>query len=131
LGVGRNLNFNLLNMKTIILTTVLLAVVSIASISLAQSPVAPTITIDLWSSNSILTKVLNWFFGIVILIAAIMLVWAGYNYVTSAGNEDKMKTALNTVIYALVGVAIVLLAKGLVYLICNFVSQTTCQWSWF
>jgi len=111
-------------MKKIILTTVLLALFSVASISLAQygAPVAPTVTVDLWSTTSVLTRAINWFFGIVIMIAAIMLISAGFTYVTSAGNADKMKTALNTLIYALVGVAIALLAKGLVFLICTFLN---------
>ena len=120
----------LLNMKKIILTTVLLVLFSVVSVSLAQygnEPVAPTVSVTLWGTNSILTKATNWFFGIVIAIAAIMLISAGFTYILSGGNEEKMKTALNSVIYALIGVAIALLAKGLVYLICNLLGTTACS----
>jgi hypothetical protein len=109
-------------MKKLILTVALISLLSAASVSFAQysdSPVAPNIQIDIWS---LLTRATNWFFGIVIFIAAIMLIAAGFNYVTSGGNEDKMKIALNTLIYALIGVAIAFLAKGMIYMICSFIN---------
>jgi len=109
-------------MKKIILALSILTLFSLTSISFAQyggAAEAPNITVDIWS---LLTRALNWLFGIVIAIAAIMLVWSGLSYVTSAGNADKMKVALNTLIYALIGVAIALLAKGLVYMVCTFVN---------
>ena len=120
-------------MKKIILTTVLLVLFSVASVSLAQDiePEAPGLTVTLWGQGSILTKATNWFFGIVLTIAAIILIAAGFNYITAGGNEEKIRTAFNMVTSALIGVAIAVLAKGLVYLICNFVSQGTYQCTWF
>ena len=111
-------------MKKRILAISILTLFSLALVSFAQygAPEAPTVEINLWSPDSVLTRALNWFFGIVIVIAAIMLISAGFTYVTSAGNADKMKIALNTLIYALIGVAIALLAKGLVFLICTFLN---------
>jgi len=108
-------------MKKIILAISILTLFSVALISFAQgtAPTPPNINIDIWS---LLTRALNWLFGIVIALAAIMIVWAGYAYITSAGSEEKMKTALNTLIYALIGVAIALLAKGLIYMVCTFVN---------
>lgn len=91
----------------------------------------PDIELTLWGTNSILTKALNWVFGIVIIIAAIMLIWAGFTYVTSGGNAEKMKTALNSVIYALIGIAIAVLAKGLVFMICRFVGGTAGECKFF
>ena len=70
----------------------------------------------------LLIKTLNWFFNIAIIIAAIFLVFAGWRYVTAAGDEEKAKKGLNTLIYALIGVGIALLAKGLVYVIGQFVA---------
>jgi len=83
----------------------------------AQGPDIPEINVDIWE---ILDRALNWFFGIAIVIAAIMLVYAGFNYVTATGNEEKIKTATKTLIFALIGVAIALLAKGLPLLIQEF-----------
>jgi len=110
-----------------ILTLFSLALVSFAATTTGEGIVPPFIQLTLWGPNSILTKSLNWVFGIVIFIAAIMLIWAGFTYVTSAGNAEKMKTALNSVIYALIGVAIAVLAKGLIFMICGFVGGTDCS----
>ena len=72
---------------------------------------------DIWV---ILTKVLNWFFNIVLFLAAIMIVFAGWQYITAAGDAEKAKKALNSLVYALIGVGIALLAKVLIYLVANF-----------
>jgi len=97
----------------------------------AEGMTPPDIKLTLWGTSSILTKALNWVFGIVIFIAAIMLIWAGFTYITSSGDADKMKRALNSVVYALIGIGIAVLAKGLVYMICVFVGGTTAQCSFF
>lgn len=77
--------------------------------------------IDIWV---VLIKALNWFFNIAIIIAAIYLVFAGWQYVTAAGDEEKAKKGLNTLIYALIGVGIALLAKGLIYMVSTFIIGT-------
>ena len=120
-------------MKKIILGLSILTLFSVALVSFAQPPELPEGYVPGGSSEipevppielnifDLLTRALNWLFGIVIIIAAIMLVWAGFTYITSGGNEEKVKPALNGVIYALIGVAIALLAKGLIYMVCTFI----------
>lgn len=83
----------------------------------ATMPEIPEINVNIWE---ILDRALNWFFGIALVVAAIMLVYAGFNYVTAGGNDEKIKTATKTLIFALIGVAIALLAKGLPLLIQDF-----------
>lgn len=86
----------------------------------AQLPVGdiPAGQVDIWE---LLIKTLNWFFNIAIIIAALFLVYAGWQYVTAAGDEEKAKKGLSTLIYALIGVGIALLAKGLIYIVSTFV----------
>lgn len=69
---------------------------------------------DIWQ---IITRVTNWFFSIVLALATIMLIYAAYKYVTAAGIEANVKVALNTVIYALIGIAIAVLSKTIVEII--------------
>ena len=83
----------------------------------ATMPEIPEINVNIWE---ILDRALNWFFGIALVVAAIMLVYAGFNYVTAGGNDEKIKTATKTLIFALIGVAIALLARGLPLLIQEF-----------
>jgi len=81
----------------------------------------PAGQVDIWA---LLIKTLNWFFNITIIIAAIFLVFAGWQYVTAGGDEEKMKNGLNTLIRALIGVGIALLAKGLIYIVSTFITGT-------
>ena len=104
---------------------------AIPILGLANGMTPPDIKLTLWGTGSILTKALNWVFGIVIFIAAIMLIWAGFTYVTSSGDSEKMKKALNSVVYALIGIGVAVLAKGLVYMICVFVGGSTAECSFF
>jgi len=72
----------------------------------------------------LLSTALNWLFNIVIFISAIFIVVAGFTYVTSSGDETKVKRAMQTLIYALVGLAIAILAKTLVYVIFQFLGTS-------
>jgi hypothetical protein len=81
--------------------------------------------IDIWG---LLAKALNWFANIVLLISAIMIVYAGFTYVTAGGKEDKIKLAMQVLIYALVGFAVALLARFLVNVVTQFIANQTPKW---
>ena len=125
------INLNYITMKKTVLAISILTLFSFALVSFATNTstdiTAPDVKLTLFGTTGILNKAVNWVFGIVIFVAVIMLIWAGFTYVTSAGNAEKMKTALNSVIYALIGIAIAILAKGFVYMICQFVGGTDCK----
>lgn len=57
---------------------------------------------------------LNIFFGLIGVIAFLMAVIGGFNYVLSQGNPDKTARARNTLIYAGVGLAVAALAASIV-----------------
>lgn len=45
-----------------------------------------------------------------ILIALFMLIWGGINWITSGGDKTKLQSARNTVIFAIIGLILTLLA---------------------
>lgn len=45
-------------------------------------------------------------------LATIMVLVAGLMYMTSGGNEERLKTARQTLLWAVVGIAIVLISNG-------------------
>ncbi len=73
---------------------------------------------------TILNTIVNWFFAILIILAVFFIFVAAFYYLTAAGDAEKVKTAHATLIYALVAIAVALLAKGLVYLVGNIVVET-------
>lgn len=58
---------------------------------------------------------------IVGVISVIMLIVAAFKYVTSGGESSKVSSAKNTLIYALVGIVVVIAAQVIV----SFVANTT------
>jgi len=69
---------------------------------------------------TLVMKILDFLIVLAIPLSAILIVYAGFVYITSAGNEEKIKTAQKTLIWALIGFAVVLLAKGIPQLIIDF-----------
>ena len=64
-----------------------------------------------------LHSIVNWAFAIVIIVAGMMLIFSAFTYLTASGDPDKVKKAHDAVLWALVGVAVAVLAKGLVTLV--------------
>ena len=82
----------------------------------------PTATaVNFWD---LLFKVLTWFFNIALIIAAIFIVYAGWMYITAGGDEEKSKKGLSTLVQALIGIGIIMLAKVLIYVVSNLVIGT-------
>ena len=63
---------------------------------------------------AVLERIVNYLFSILLVIAAIFIVKAGITFVTAGGDPGKVETARNEVMYALIGVAVAILSRGLV-----------------
>ncbi len=67
--------------------------------------------------NVLVQNILNWaYFGIGI-VAVVLIVYAGVQYVTSEGDPGKTQTAQRTITYAIIGLIVVLMAA----VITNFI----------
>lgn len=67
--------------------------------------------------NSVFKDVTNILLFVIGAIAVIMIVLGGIKYTTSNGNADQIKSAKNTIMYAVIGLVVAVLA----YAIVNFV----------
>lgn len=107
--------------------TILITFIFLISLSFVQAalPSDPSYisddNIDIWA---IIARALNWFFGISIIFAVIILIYAGFLYITSNGNENKIKTANKILIFVFIGIIITLLAKALPNLVQEFLYGT-------
>lgn len=72
------------------------------------------------SLTQILLNILNFLLSVAGVIALIMLVVGGVTYVTSAGEEERIKTAKKIFLYSIVGIALTLAAMVIVRQIAKF-----------
>lgn len=77
------------------------------------NPVAGTDTAESKVSG-IVTDAINLISIIVGILAVIMIIYAGFKFVTSAGNPETTKSARNTILYAIIGLVIVAFAQFIV-----------------
>ena len=77
--------------------------------------------------NSVLVTILKYLIWILVVVAAISIVIAGYYFVTAGGNPDTISKARNFVLYALIGVLIAVLARGLVWFVMKNIGGYTPQ----
>jgi hypothetical protein len=62
----------------------------------------------------VITDVINIFSWIVGAVSVIMIIYGGFRYITSAGNDANVTSAKNTILYAIIGLVIVALAQVIV-----------------
>jgi len=92
------------------LTTASLLVLPI--VGLAQATTAPNLDVMVALDN-----IVNWLFAILLVIAALFIIIAAYYFVTAAGNPEILGRARTFVLYAIIGLVVAFLAKGLVALV--------------
>lgn len=71
------------------------------------------------SLTDIIQSILNWIFGIIGIIAVVMVIYGGFNLMTSAGDPGKVKKGKNTILYGIIGLVISLLAFAIVNFVLN------------
>lgn len=69
--------------------------------------------------NTLLTEIINVFSVIVGIVAVIMIIVGGFRYITSGGSSEKVTSAKNTLLYAIIGLVIVALAQIIVKFVLN------------
>jgi len=72
-----------------------------------------------WLQNIFLNKVINILIGLTAALAVVFIILGGYQYLTSVGNDEQIKTAHKTIIWGLVGVLIAMLAFAIVQILVN------------
>ena len=65
-------------------------------------------------------KYLTIFIG---MIAVIMMIYAGFLFVTSAGDANRIATAKKAILYAIIGVAIIAVAQILTKFVAEYIFQ--------
>lgn len=78
-----------------------------------------TCTTDGPTLDDTVSNVVNIFSIIVGLIAVFMIIFGGFKYIKSRGDSGELTAARNTIIYAVIGLAVAALAQALVRFVIN------------
>jgi hypothetical protein len=70
--------------------------------------------IDADSFQDLINAVINFIFWVVVALAPLMIIIAGFNFMMAGGDPNKITTAKNIILWTAVGLFIVLFAKGLI-----------------
>ncbi|MCK4520867.1 hypothetical protein KAT95_03350 [Candidatus Parcubacteria bacterium] len=82
-------------------------------------PTLPSTELD-----AALENITNFLFWLLMAVAIIFLIVAGITFVTAQGDPEKVKKARDYVLYALIGVVIGVMAKGLTTFLSKIIQGT-------
>jgi hypothetical protein len=71
---------------------------------------------------TLIDTIATWLLGIGSVIAVIIVLWAALLFMTSGGSQTKVTQAKQTLLYAVIGLTVLLLAKGVTLVIQNFLA---------
>lgn len=100
-------------MKKIILSLVLVGLLAVPALSAAVDLTGegPSADVDL---ETTLDNVRNLVFGVFLFFAAIMLIWAGFAFITAGGDATKVSAAREKVLYAVIGIVVAVASAGII-----------------
>jgi len=113
-------------MKYLSFLFVLALALSLTSVAFAQAPTSPIIPPGFEANNmvgnitntdtlvGVIMGLVNWIAWFVGLLAVLMGLYAGILFITAGGNAETVTKARNILLYAIVGIAVAILAFSLV-----------------
>lgn len=72
---------------------------------------------------SIVNRLIDYFFTILLVLAVVMILWAAFKYLTAGGDEEKVGKAHQILLWAVIAIAVALLSQGVIYLAGSLVGQ--------
>lgn len=108
--------------SVIALAPLLVPVVSHADLSTGYVPDSRINTTATTSANDLINKAVGWILSITFAIAVLFLILGGFWYITSAGNETLATKGKQTVINAIIGIVIIILAYVVLTAVVSFVT---------
>ncbi len=100
-------------------SAVVLAIAASPLTAFAQGTPRPVVS-DFQGIIRILEKFLSWIYTIFFVLAAIIIVFAAFNYLTAGGEEEKVEKAKKQFIYAIVAIAVAIVATSVSFVVKNF-----------
>jgi hypothetical protein len=73
---------------------------------------------------ALLSKATSWMFVVLLFMAFIFIIMGAFTYISSKGDPKAITLAKNYIIYALIGIVVGVLAKGLILAACSILGAT-------
>lgn len=73
---------------------------------------------------TLLSNITDFLFLVVAPLAGLMILWAAFQILTAAGDPAKFATGKRTIVYALIGLGVVILSKGIVAIIVSLLGAS-------
>lgn len=107
---------------------------SVAAYALVYSTAAMAAYISPWGTTSkpsnvptdirgAIMNITNWVLGFIAIVATLVVIYGGVQYLTAGGNEDAVANAKKTISYGVIGVVIAGLAYALVIVVSTVILQ--------
>ncbi|MBU3918285.1 hypothetical protein KKC63_00015 [Patescibacteria group bacterium] len=74
--------------------------------------------------GQIMTNIIRYMYGFIIVLVVLMAMVSAYMFVTAGGNPEQVTKARNWLMYALIGLAVAVLARGIVTLVLTMIYGT-------
>jgi hypothetical protein len=79
------------------------------------------------SIRSLALKIVNYFLTFLGIVAVMMIIFGGVTYITAGGKQESVDNAKKIILYALLGIVIILLSFAVVNTVLGAASQATAQ----
>ncbi len=73
----------------------------------------------------LIEDIIEWLVSIGMVIAVVMIVYSGFLFMVSGGSEEKVTKAKRTLIWSLIGLAVLLVGRGWISIIQELLGGTT------
>jgi len=113
----------MLNLKKIYTLTILFLLAANSKV-FAQGEVKIDNPLGDKGLEDIIQGLVNFIFGLALLICPIFVIWGGFEMATAAGSEEKFKNGKKKIIYSLVGLLIIALSTTFVEVVKNILGVT-------
>lgn len=103
-----------LNLLKIIFFSLVITALIVPAVSVAVEITNP---LQYDTFKELIEAIANFLFNVALGVAPIMIIIAGFYFITAAGDTAKITTAKNIILYTLIGLLVILLSKGLIALL--------------
>ncbi len=91
----------------------------------AEAARADDMPAELIGADGVFTKFTNIALYVIGAISVIMLIWGGLRYILSGGDNKKVTDAKNTILYAIIGLIVAILAFAIVNFVLNAIGSVS------